>query len=150
MNPTFEAAKAGNGLDYDYVLIPGATADNKGGVKGTEFIGFAPNGKNLDLAFEFAAYICDEPQLTRWGEALGRYNSNNVAISKVNNPLLAITTEAALSSLLERPPHFVEAYPGNYYQALQDNLAQITTGVFTPEDGAADLITQLNDTIVNQ
>lgn len=150
MNPTFEAAKASNGLDYDYVLIPGATADNKGGVKGTEFIGFAPNGKNLDLAFEFAAYICDEPQLTRWGEALGRYNSNNVAISKVNNPLLAITTEAALSSLLERPPHFVEAYPGNYYQALQDNLAQITTGVFTPEDGAADLITQLNDTIVNQ
>ena len=33
MNPTFKAAKASNGLDYDYVLIPGATADNKGGVK---------------------------------------------------------------------------------------------------------------------
>jgi multiple sugar transport system substrate-binding protein len=150
MDPTFKAAKETNNLDYDYVLIPGATADNKGGVKGTEFIGFAPNGKNLDLAWEFATYICDEPQLVRWAQALGRYNSNNVAISKVNDPLLAITTEAALSSLLERPPHFVDAYPGNYYQALQDNLAQITTGVFTPEAGAADLITQLNDTIANQ
>jgi hypothetical protein len=52
--------------------------------------------------------------------------------------------------LLERPPHFVEAYPGNYYQALQDNLQQITTGVFTPETGAADLITQLNAIIAAQ
>jgi multiple sugar transport system substrate-binding protein len=147
MNPTFKAAKDGSGLDYDYVLIPGATADNKGGVKGTEFIGFAPNGKNLDLAFEFAAYICDESQLTRWGQALGRYNSNNVAIANVTDPLLAITTEAAKSSLLERPPHFTQAYPGNYYQALQDNLAQITTGVFTPEAGAADLLIKLNEII---
>ena len=80
--PNLQEAAKNSGLDYDYVLIPGATADNKGGVKGTEFIGFAPNGKNLDLAWEFATYICDEPQLTRWGQALGRYNSNNVAISK--------------------------------------------------------------------
>lgn len=150
MDPTYKAAKENNGLDYDYVLIPGATPDNKGGVRGTEFIGFAPNNKNFDLAWEFATYICDEPQLTRWGEALGRFNANNAAIAKVTNPLLAITFEAAKSSLFERPPHFVEAYPGNYYQVLQDNLAQITTGVFTPETGAADLITQLNATIVNQ
>jgi hypothetical protein len=37
-----------------------------------------------------------------------------------------------------------------YYQALQDNLQQITTGVFTPETGAADLITQLNAIIAGQ
>ena len=109
-----------------------------------------PTAQTLILPLNLLLTVRDEPQLTRWAEALGRYNSNNVAISKENNPLLAITTEAALSSLLERPPHFVEAYPGNYYQALQDNLAQITTGVFTPEEGAADLITPLNDTIVNQ
>ena len=41
------------GLEYDYVLIPGATPDNKGGVRGTEFIGFDPNGENFDLAWEF-------------------------------------------------------------------------------------------------
>ena len=50
------------------------------------------------------------------------------SISEVNDPFLAITAEAAISSLFERPPHFVAPYPGNYYQALQDNLAQITSG----------------------
>jgi multiple sugar transport system substrate-binding protein len=150
MDPTFEAAKKSNGLEYDYVLIPGATPDNKGGVRGTEFIGFSPDSKNFDLAWAFATYICDEPQLTRWGEALGRFNANDTAVAKVKNPLLQITFDAAVSSLFERPPHFVEAYPGNYYQVLQDNLAQITTGELTPEKGAEDLIKQLNDTIANQ
>jgi multiple sugar transport system substrate-binding protein len=147
MNPTFKAAKDSNGLDYDYVLIPGATADNKGGVRGTEFVTISPTTKNADLAWEFVTYICDEPQLLRWSQALARFNGNQKAMAQVDDPLLKITIDAAKSSLLERPPHFTTAYPGNYYQVLQDNLAQITTGVFTPEDGAADLITQLNATI---
>lgn len=146
MDPTFTAAKE-NGLDYDYVLIPGATADNKGGVRGTEFVTISPATANADLAWEFVTYICDEPQLVRWSEALGRFNGNQKAMAQVDNSLLKITIDAAASSLLERPPHFTTAYPGNYYQVLQDNLAQITSGVFTPEDGAADLITQLNATI---
>jgi multiple sugar transport system substrate-binding protein len=144
MDPTFKAAK---GLEYDYVLIPGATPDNKGGVRGTEFIGFSPNSKNLDLAWEFATYISDGPQLERWAKALGRFNSNNAAMAKVSDPLLSITIDAAKSSLFERPPHFTEAYPGNYYQVLQDNLAQITTGTLTPKTGAVELIKQLNATI---
>ncbi len=148
MNPTFLEAKKNSGLDYDYVLIPGATADNKGGVKGTEFIGFSPTSKNLDVAWQFAMYICDEPQLERWTKALARYNANEVAMSKVQDPLLQITIDAAKSSLLERPPHFVGAYPGNYYQELQDNLARITTGKYpSVDDGAKDLIKQLNDII---
>jgi multiple sugar transport system substrate-binding protein len=150
MDPTFKAAKDSSGLDYDYVLIPGATPDNKGGVRGTEFVTISPTSANADLAWEFVTYICDEAQLTRWGQALGRFNSNDAAIAKVTDPLLAITFEAAKSSLFERPPHFTQAYPGNYYQVLQDNLAQITSGVFTPEEGAADLITQLNATIAAQ
>lgn len=150
MDPTFKAAKESNGLDYDYVLIPGATPDNKGGVRGTEFVTISPTSKNADLAWEFVTYICDEPQLERWGKALGRFNGNDAAMAKVSDPLLTITIDAAKSSLFERPPHFTTAYPGNYYQALQDNLAQITTGVFTPEAGAADLITQLNAIIAAQ
>ncbi|HCS38320.1 MAG TPA: sugar ABC transporter substrate-binding protein [Anaerolineaceae bacterium] len=147
MDPTFKAAAESNGLIYDYILTPGATADNKGGVRGTEFVTISPATANADLAWEFVTYICDEPQLVRWSEALGRFNGNQKAMAQVDNSLLKITIDAAASSLLERPPHFTTAYPGNYYQALQDNLAQITTGVFTPEDGAADLITQLNATI---
>jgi multiple sugar transport system substrate-binding protein len=150
MDPTFKAAKESSGLDYDYVLIPGATADNKGGVRGTEFVTISPTSKNADLAWDFVTYICDEPQLERWGKALGRFNSNQVAMSKVSDPLLTITIEAAKYSLFERPPHFALPYPGNYYQVLQDNLAQTTTGVLTPEAGAADLIKQLNATIAGQ
>ena len=146
MDPTFKAAKE-NGLDYDYVLIPGATADNKGGVRGTEFVTISPTSANADLAWEFVTYICDEPQLLRWTQKLARFNANEKAMAQVDDPLLKITIEAAKSSLFERPPHFTQAYPGNYYQVLQDNLAQITSGVFTPEAGAADLITQLNATI---
>jgi multiple sugar transport system substrate-binding protein len=149
-NPTFLEAKKNSGLNYDYVLIPGATPDNKGGVRGTEYIGFAPNNKNFDVAWEFVKYIMDEPQMTRWAEALARYNSNEVVLSKVSDPLLQITTDAAKSALLERPPHFVEAYPGNYYQELQDNLAQITTGKFTPEEGAKDLVEKLNAIIAGE
>jgi multiple sugar transport system substrate-binding protein len=150
MDPTFKAAKASSGLDYDYVLIPGATADNKGGVRGTEFAAISPTTKNADLAWQFVSYICDEPQLLRWGQKLGRFNSNEAAMAKVSDPLLSLTIEAAKSSLFERPPHFTTPYPGNYYQVLQDNLAQITTGVFTPEAGATDLIKQLNATIAGQ
>jgi multiple sugar transport system substrate-binding protein len=150
MDPTFKAAKESNGLKYDYVVIPGATADNKGGVRGTEFVTISPTSANADLAWEFVTYICDEPQLLRWSQKLGRFNSNDKAMAQVDDPLLKITIEAAKSSLFERPPHFAKAYPGNYYQVLQDNLAQITSGVFTPEAGAADLIVQLNSTIVSQ
>ena len=151
MNPTFLEAKKNSGLDYDYVLIPGATADNKGGVKGTEFMGFAPNNKNFKLAWEFATYICDEPQLERWTKALARYNANEVAMSKSSDPLLTITIDSAKSALLERPPHFTVAYPGNYYQELQDNLARITTGKYPSIlAGGKDLITQLNTIIAAQ
>jgi multiple sugar transport system substrate-binding protein len=150
MNPTFLEAKKNSNLNYDYTLIPGATADNKGGVRGTEFIGFAPNGKNQDLAWEFATYITAEPQLTRWTKALSRYNANLDSLSKVSDPLLAITVDSAKSSLMERPPHFTQAYPGNYYQELQDNLALITTGKMTPEEGAKDLVEKLNASIADQ
>ncbi|MBI9050566.1 MAG: extracellular solute-binding protein [Anaerolineaceae bacterium] len=145
-NPTFLEAKETNGLDYDYVVIPGATADNKGGIRGTEYIGFAPNG-HIDLAWEFAMYICDEPQMTRWTELLARYNSNEVSLSKVSDPLLEITTEGAKSALFERPPHFVEAYPGDYLQILTDNLAAIELGDVTSDEGAANLIEELNAVI---
>jgi multiple sugar transport system substrate-binding protein len=150
MNPTYKAAKEAGTIDYDFVLTPGLTADNKGGVRGTEFVTISPTSKNADLAWEFVTYICDEPQLLRWSQTLARFNSNEKAMAQVNDPLLSITIDAAKSSLFERPPHFTSAYPGNYYQVLQDNLAQITSGVFTPEDGAKDLITQLNATIAGQ
>jgi multiple sugar transport system substrate-binding protein len=146
-DPAFEDAKK-NGLDYDYALIPGQTADQKGGVRGTEFIGIAPNA-HADIAWEFATYICDEAQMSRWAEALGRFNSNTVALNKIKDqPLLQITVDAAKDSLVDGYPLFVKAYPVNYNQALLDNLASIEQGSLTPADGAKSLIDQLNPLIV--
>lgn len=147
-NPGFEDAKK-NGLDYDYAVIPGRTEDQKGGVRGTEFIGIAPNA-HQDLAFEFAAYICDEPQMSRWAKTLGRFNSNQVALSEIKDqPLLQITVDAAKDALTDGYPLFVKAYPVNYNQALLDNLAAIYEGSMTPTDGAKALITQLNQDIAD-
>jgi multiple sugar transport system substrate-binding protein len=150
MNPTYQEGMKNTGLEYDYVLIPGATPDNTGGVRGTEFIGFNPNDPNFDLAWQFVMYLVDEPQLKQVAETIGRFNANDVVNSEVEDPLLTMTAEAAKSSLPERPPFFVEPYPGNYYQALQDNLALITSGEMTPEEGAAALITELNAIIAGQ
>jgi multiple sugar transport system substrate-binding protein len=150
MDPTYQEGMKNTGLEYDYVLIPGATPDNKGGIRGTEMVTFSPTSENFDLAWEYVKYMIDEPQMKRWAEALGRFNSNDVVIAEVDDPLLAITADAAKSSLFERPPHFVAPYPGNYYQALQDNLAQISSGQMTPEEGAAALIESLNAIIAEE
>jgi len=147
-DPGFEDAKK-NGLDYDYALIPGQTADQKGGVRGTEFIGIAPNA-HQDIAFEFAAYICDEPQMSRWAKTLGRFNSNMTALNEIKDqPLLQITVDAAKDSLTDGYPLFVKAAPVNYNQALLDNLAAIDEGSMTPADGAKALVTELNQDIAD-
>jgi multiple sugar transport system substrate-binding protein len=147
-DPGFEDAKK-NGLDYDYAVIPGRTEDQKGGVRGTEFIGIAPNA-HQDIAFEFAAYICDEPQMSRWAKTLGRFNSNMVALSEIKDqPLLQITVDAAKNALTDGYPLFVKAAPVNYNQALLDNLASIDEGSLTPADGAKALVAELNQDIAD-
>ncbi|HEX2981785.1 MAG TPA: extracellular solute-binding protein [Anaerolineaceae bacterium] len=145
-NPGFEKAHEENGLDFDYVVIPGATADNHGGIEGIEFIGIAPND-HADLAWEFVTYLTAEPQMTRWAEALGRFNSNQTALSKIDHPLINLTTKAAESAVFNQPPFFVEPYPANYYQPLLENLAAIMDGDATPEDGAKAAVEQMNEII---
>jgi multiple sugar transport system substrate-binding protein len=146
-NVTFADAKKSNNLDYDFVVVPGITADNAAGHRGTEFIALAPDGKNKDIAWKFVMYICDEPQMTRWAKLLSRYNSNQVTLSKVDDPLLQITTEGAKSALLVQPPDFIKAYPAGYTQAILDNMAAIESGQFTPEEGGQKLVETLNKLI---
>jgi len=146
-NVTYADAKKTSGLDYDYVILPGNTADNPGGHRGDEFIGISPYSKNKEMAWKFITYICDEPQMTRWATLLSRYNSNMVTLSKVNDSLLQITAEGAKSGLMVQPPDFVKAYPAGYTQAILDNTAQIESGQVTPEDGAKELVDKLNKLI---
>ena len=146
-NVPYADAKKNNGLDYDYVVLPGSTADNPAGHRGDEFIGISPDSKNKEMAWKFINYVCDEPQMTRWATLLSRYNSNMVTLSKVNDSLLQITTEGAKSGLMVQPPDFNQAYPAGYTQAILDNMAQIESGQVTPEDGAKQLVDALNKLI---
>lgn len=147
-NVTFADAKKNNGLDYDFVVLPGITADNTAGHRGIEFIALSPDSKNKDIAWKFVMYISDEPQMTRWANLLSRFNSNQVTLSKLpDDSLLQITTEGAKSALLVQPPDFVKPYPAGYTQAILDNMAEIESGQFTPEEGAQQLITTLNQLI---
>lgn len=146
-NVTFAEAKKNSNLDYDYVVLPGNTADNTAGHRGTEFIGLPPNGKNNEIAWKFIAYICDEPQMTRWATLLSRYNSNQTTLAKVKDTLLEVTTEGAKSALLTQPPDFSKAYPDGYGQAILDNMAAIESGQISPEEGAKQLVDTLNKLI---
>jgi multiple sugar transport system substrate-binding protein len=146
-NVPYAEAKKTTGLDYDYVVLPGNTADNPAGHRGDEFIGISPDSKNKEMAWKFITYISDEPQMTRWATLLSRYNSNMVTLSKVNDSLLQVTTEGAKSGLMVQPPNFNQAYPAGYTQAILDNMAQIMSGQITPEDGAKQLVDTLNKLI---
>lgn len=149
INPIFEQAAKESGLRYDWVLVPGATEAQKGGVKGFEFIAVAPN-ENADIAWQFAAYVAEKEQMTRWAAALGRFNSNDAALADpavASHPLLAITNEASKHAIFNRPPFFVEAYPTDYWPVLLDGVASIIEEDETPEEGAQRIVEELNEVI---
>lgn len=146
VNPTYEQASKQSGLKYDYVLVPGISVGQNGGIKGYEFLGIAP-GKNAKTAFEFAAYITDKDQMVRWAKLLSRYNANAAAMSDpsvVSQSLMKITKDAVDHAHYNMPPYFVDSYPNCYRQLLTDKAAAVADGDMSPEDGAKDLIDSLN------
>lgn len=143
--PLREAKKAGK-IDYDYILVPGKTAENPGGAGGIEAIYLSPN-KNFDLAYEFAAYIADEPQMTRWAKLLNRFNSNEKTLAQIDDPLMDITKKSYDSILTFYTPAFVQQYPPQYYQILIDTTTAVMKGEMTPEEGTKVLLQKLNEAI---
>jgi multiple sugar transport system substrate-binding protein len=147
VNPTYVAAAKASGLEYDYVLVPGKTEGDYGGIKGYEFIGVAP-GKNAKLAFEFAAYVTGKNQMLRWAKLLSRYNASAAAMADptvASDPLIAITNKAAANAINGMPPYFVGAYPNCYRSALTDSAQAAADGSVSPKDGAEELLEELND-----
>jgi multiple sugar transport system substrate-binding protein len=151
VNPTYEEAAKASGLKYDYVLVPGKAEGDYGGIKGYEFIGVAP-GENAKLAFEFAAYVTAPEQMLRWAKLLSRYNASAAAMgdaSVAGDPLIAITNKAAENAIDGMPPYFVGSYPNCYRSILIDNAQATADGDISPEDGAAELVEQLNECLVD-
>jgi multiple sugar transport system substrate-binding protein len=146
VNPTYEQASKQSRLKYDYVLVPGISAGQYGGIKGYEFLGIAP-GKNAKTAFEFAAYITDKDQMVRWAKLLSRYNANAAAMSDpsvMSLRLMKMTKDAVIHAHFNMPPYFVDPYPNCYRQLLTDKAAAVADGDMAPNDGAKDLIDSLN------
>jgi multiple sugar transport system substrate-binding protein len=89
-DPSFEQAKKEKGLEYDYILIPGQTADTHGGVYGGEFLAVLRTAKT-DAAWKWASFLADSAQMKRFAAGLGRYVSNDVVLADPqikNNALL--------------------------------------------------------------
>jgi len=144
VDPTYKEAAD---LKYDYVLIPGAAEGRHGGVKSYEIVGVAP-GKNEDLAWEFASYITAKEQMARWAKLLARYNANAAAMADPEVaalPLIAQSVEAVKYAIDSQPPYFVAAVPACYGSTVTDIAQATADGDYTPDEGAAEMIAELNE-----
>ena len=147
VNPTYEEAARTSGLKYDFVLIPGDTEGKTGGVRSYEMIGVAP-GPNADIAFEFAAFITEKDQMARWARLLSRYNANAAAMADPEVaalPLIEVSVAAAHGAMDTAAPYFVDSVPSCYNSTVIDYVAATADGDYTPEEGAAEMIAELND-----
>lgn len=147
VNPTYEEAAKKSGLKYDYVLIPGDQPGKTGGIRSYEMIGVAP-GPHAKLAFEFAAYITDKAQMARWAKLLSRYNANAAAMAEPEVaalPLIKMSVAAAHGAMDLAAPYFVGSVPNCYNSTVIDIASATADGKNTPEQGAKEMISQLND-----
>ncbi|MDW6023056.1 ABC transporter substrate-binding protein [Mesorhizobium sp. BAC0120] len=147
VNPTYEEAAKTSGLKYDFVLIPGDESGKTGGIRSYEMVGVAP-GPHADLAFEFAAYITEKAQMARWAKLLSRYNANAAAMAEPDVaalPLIKVSVDAAHGAMDVAAPYFVDSVPSCYNSTVIDMASATADGSKTPEQGAEEMISQLND-----
>lgn len=147
VNPTYAQAATDSGLKYDFVLVPGGTAGDHGGIKSYEFVSIAP-GPNREIAWKFASYITEKNQMARWAKLLSRYNANAAAMADPEVtalPLIVRSVEAVKYAMDVMPPYFVGAVPNCYRSIMTDMASAVADGEYTAEEGAEELIAELND-----
>lgn len=147
VNPTFAEAAKTSGLNYDFVTIPGDTAGKTGGIRSYEIVGVAP-GPHEALAFEFAAFITEKTQMARWAKLLSRYNANAAAMADPEVealPLIKVSVEAAHGAMDVAAPYFIKSVPSCYNSTVIDFASATADGDYTPEDGAKEMVAELND-----
>jgi multiple sugar transport system substrate-binding protein len=148
-DPSFEQAKKEKGLEYDYILVPGQTADTHGGVYGGEFVAVLKTAK-ADAAWKWASFLADSAQMKRFAAGLGRYVSNDAVLADPeikNNPLLQLTAKAFDTAVPESP--FMVDLPEQFFQPMADNGSLILLGKETPPQAAKNAIDQMNKALQN-
>jgi len=147
VNPNYAQAAKESGLKYDFVLVPGGKSGDHGGIKSYEFVSISP-GKNKEIAWKFAAYITEKKQMARWAKLLSRYNANAAAMQEPEVtalPLIVKSVEAVKYAMDVMPPYFVGAVPNCYRSTMTDAASAVADGELTPDEGAKELIADLND-----
>jgi multiple sugar transport system substrate-binding protein len=148
-DPTYEEAKKQKGLEYDYILIPGQTADTHGGVYGGEFLAVLKTPK-ADAAWKWASFLADAPQMKRFAAGIGRFVSNDVVLADPEiqkNVLLQLTAKAFDTAVPESP--FMVALPEQLFQPMADNGTLILLGKETPQQAAKNAIDQMNKALLS-
>jgi multiple sugar transport system substrate-binding protein len=146
-DPTFEQAKKEKGLDYDYILVPGQTADTHGSVYGGEFLAVM-NTPKADAAWKWVSFLGDSPQMKRFAARLGRYVSNDVVLNDPeikSNALLQLTSKAFEFGVPESP--FLVDLPEQFFQPMADNGSLVMFGKETPQQAAKNAIDQMNQAL---
>ncbi len=143
-DPSFEQAKKEKGLEYDYILIPGQTADTHGAVYGGEFLAVLRTPKT-DPAWKWASFLADSAQMKRFAAGLGRFVSNDVVLADPEikkNALLQLTAKAFDTAVPESP--LMVDLPEQLFQPMADNGTLILLGKETPQQAAKNAIDQMN------
>jgi len=139
------AAKTKNAdFDYDYTLIPGATADKFSGTYGGEWIATF-KGPRSDAAFKWAAFLADAPQAKRMGTVLGRTVLNNVAMAdpEVQKNALAMLGDKATKYVFQDAVWF-QFWPLEARQPFTDAIQSVKAGKADAATAAQACIDALN------
>jgi multiple sugar transport system substrate-binding protein len=148
-NPGLLDAKAANpDFTYDYVLIPGATADQFGGTNGGEWIGVT-KGPRQEAAFKWAAFLADSAQTKRFAAKLGRTVLNDVAMadSEVQkNDLNALTAKATKYGFADAA--YFTFWPLDARTPFKDAAYEVWSGK-DPSAAAKTAIEELNQVLAN-
>jgi ABC-type glycerol-3-phosphate transport system substrate-binding protein len=142
---TFEQAKQSKGFDYDFIPMPGQTADKKvGGFFSGEML-FLSSPKNIDAAWKFATFMSDAAQLKRLAAGIGRYVANDVALNDPSvkaNALVQLTATIANQGGLG--DFGLADVPDNLTQSMDVYGTQVAKGAISPQAGATQALAAIN------
>ena len=105
-------------------------------------------GPNFDIAWEFMTYLTAKEQMARWGKLLSRYNSNDAAMAAPDVaalPLIKRSVESVEGAMDVNPPYMIHPVPSCYMSIVVDYVSATADGEFSPQEGAEEMVAELND-----
>jgi ABC-type glycerol-3-phosphate transport system substrate-binding protein len=143
-DPSIVQAEQNNRLRFDRIPVPGQSADRYGGINSGEFVGITTKDTS-GMGFEFAKYLCDEPQARRVAEGIGRFTYNEKAMTGdkiMTNPLIAASLEAVKGGMPDAV--YFQPFVIGTRKVFADGAADVVGGKKTAATAAAETIDGVN------